>query len=276
MTLLLVAADVVREAFARRVMLALLVAIVGLLLLLTLALDLEVVQGALAAGRLFGQDMQNAIVPVDVAMRGVFEALSLVTFYVGLLFGVVISADIAPKLLAPGRVELLLSLPVRRVELVVGTYLGVALIAALTTGFAVGGVSLVLFLKTGFVTSAPLWGALFAIVGFICVYAAMLLATSLVRSAALAAGTGTALYFAGILTSDRERFFDWFSQGWTRELLGLLVSPLPRLAALADAGGAAATGEGLPGNVVPLVLSALVFAAACVALAAAVISGKDY
>lgn len=277
MTVLLIAADVVREAFARRYMIALFGAIVLFLVGLTFAVDLEVVEGALAAGRLFGANLTDAIVPVDVVMRSVFQVLALFTFYIGLLFGIVASADIAPKMLAPGRVELLLSLPVRRPELVVGTYLGVAVIACVTTAFAVGGVSLVLFWKAELVTFAPAVGALMAIVGFLPLYGAMLLATSLVRSSALAAGAGIFLYLAGLVTSDREQFLGWFRDGLVRDALSVVISPLPRLGALADAGAAAASGDGVHwALLLPVLGGALAFAGASVALACFLVSGKDY
>ncbi len=277
MTVLLIAADVVREAFARRYMIALFGFIVLFLIGLTLAVDLEIVEGALAAGRLFGTNLTNAIVPVDVVLRSIFQVVALFTFYVGLLFGVVASADIAPKMLAPGRVELLLSLPVRRTELVLGTYLGVGVIASLTTAFAVGGVSLVLFYKAELVTSAPALGALMAVAGFLPLYGAMLLATSLVRSSALAAGAGIFLYLAGLVTSDREQFLGFFRDGLARELLGVVIAPLPRLGALADAGAAAASGDGVSWAVLfPVLGGALAFTGATVALACFLVSGKDY
>lgn len=277
MTVLLIATDVVREAFARRYMIALFGAIVLFLVGLTFAVDLEVVEGALAAGRLFGANLTDAIVPVDVVMRSVFQVLALFTFYIGLLFGIVASADIAPKMLAPGRVELLLSLPVRRAELVIGTYVGVAVIACVTTAFAVGGVSLVLFWKAELVTFAPAVGAVMAIVGFLPLYGAMLLATSLVRSSALAAGAGIFLYLAGLVTSDREQFLGWFRDGLVRDALGVVISPLPRLGALADAGAAAASGDGVHwALLLPVLGGALAFAGASVTLACFLVSGKDY
>lgn len=274
---LYVAMDVVREAFARYYMIALFACVLLFLVGLTFALDLEVVEGALAAGRLFGANLTNTIIPIDVAMKTAFEALSGFTFYVGLLFGIVATADIAPKMLAPGRVELLLSLPVRRLELVVGTYLGVAFIATLTTAFAVGGVSLVLFWKAKLLTLAPAVGALMAVLGFLSLYGAMLLATTLVRSSALAAGVGMFLYLAGIVTSDRSAFLAWFKEGLVRDGLGLLVAPLPRLSALADVGAAAASGTPFSfGAQGPVMLGALAFASATVALACFVVSEKDY
>jgi Cu-processing system permease protein len=277
MTVLHIATDVVREAFARRTMLALFIAIGLFLALLTFALNLEVVEGALAAGRLFGQDMNDAIVPVDVALGGLFEIMSSFIFYVGLVFGIVATADIAPKMLAPGRVELLLSLPVRRAELIVGTYLGVVAVALISTAFAIGGTALVLAVKADYVTAAPVWGAAVAVLGFMAIYGVMLAATVFVRSAALSAGCGLGLYIAGLATNNREGFLGWFEEGFVRTLLSILIAPLPRLGELASFGAAGASGKAMEASVVmPVIGGVLIFATGAVVVAIWRVSGKDY
>lgn len=272
-----VAGDVIREAFARKLLLGLFAAITVSLLLLVFALDLEVVEGTLAAGRLFGMDLQNPIVPVDVAMGTIFSFMAAFVFYWGLLFGIVTTSGIAADMLAPGRVELLLSLPIRRVELVVGTYLGVVGIAVLATTYAVGGASLILFVKTGTATSAPFFGALMAVVGFMPIYAIMLAATALVRSTVFAAGSGITLFVVATAVSNREAFLALYEPGFWKELLGVLITPLPKLAVLADIGRRLALDE--PGVIEllgPSLGNVTLFSVALVAAATLVISGKDY
>ncbi|MBN2358958.1 MAG: hypothetical protein JXR83_05860 [Deltaproteobacteria bacterium] len=278
MTLANVALDVMREALARRFILAIFVAIGLGLLTVALALDLEVVQGTLAASRLFGQRLQGtAIIPVDVALRKLFGILVYLFFYNGVVLGVVASSQIAVSLLAPGRVELLLSLPVRRAELVIGTYLGVLLIALLATAAGVGGLSLVLFYKTHVVTAAPLAAAIAGLIGFGAVYSVMLLATALVRSPSLASATGLGVLALGAAASDRATFLSLFDAGWVRRAVEIAVAPLPRFHLLAEAGARAAeAGQGWPGDTLPLLGSTLAFALAGVAAAVFVIGRKDY
>jgi ABC-type transport system involved in multi-copper enzyme maturation permease subunit len=277
MTVWYIAFDIIREAIARKYMLALFICIVGVFGLLTFSLDLEVVDGAIAASRLFGSESSGLNIPVQEAFGPIFAGLVLVVFYFGLLFGIIATADIAPKMLAPGRVEFLLSFPVRRVELVIGTYLGVMLISFLTTTFAIGGVSLILFWKAQFVTAAPAVGAAVAVLGFMSIYAAMLLTATWVRSAALSAGAGMLLYFAGILASYRADFLGWISSPLTRTVLDGVLAPLPKLGSLADIGRAAATGGSMTELGVPVVVGGvLLFAAAAVTAACFVVTGKDY
>jgi Cu-processing system permease protein len=273
-----VARDVLREAFVSRAMLVLFV-IIGLVLLgLALAIDFDVVDGALASFRLFGQASSGGT-PLDVetVLRPIFQLLAGGTFYVGLLFGIIATADIAPRLLQPGRVEFMLSLPIRRVELVVGTYLGVAALCAIGTGVAVGGVSLVLFFKAKMVVAAPLWGALMAVVGFLAVYAVMLPVGALTRSPALSAAAGFFLYIAGLLVSQRLFLLSWTSNKVVRQVLEVLTTPLPNLKALADLGAGVAGGGAIAWEVaLPQVGGVLAFAAFGVFVAAAIVQTRDY
>ena len=109
-----VARDLLREASARRWFLALGLAITGLVVVLGMALRMEVVDGALAATRLFGHVVRHDIRSAEGAMQPVFEALAYVVFYGGLGFGVLACSDFGAELLSPGRIEHLLVLPVRR------------------------------------------------------------------------------------------------------------------------------------------------------------------
>jgi Cu-processing system permease protein len=272
-----IAADVVREAFARKLFLGLFVFITASLLMLVFALDLDVVQGTLAAGRLFGMDLKNPIIPIDVALGKLFMAITLFVFYFGLMFGIIATAGIAPEMLAPGRVELLLSLPIRRGELVVGTYLGVLAITAIATLYAIGGASLILAFKMGTMTSAPAIGAAMAVIGFMPIYALMLFTSTLVRSTTFAAGTGLILYIIGIATSNREAFLGAFRPGLVRDVLGVVIAPIPKLNLLVQIGGDTATGaaERLP-VLLPVFGSIAFFSIALIVAASLVVSSKDY
>ena len=127
---LTVAGDLLREASSRRWFLALGIGITTLLVVLGFALRLEVVDGALAATRLFGKDVgRGDIRSVEVALRYVYRAVAYVLFYGGLAFGIVACSDFGPSLLAPGRIEHLLSLPVRGFELLLSTFLGVLVLS---------------------------------------------------------------------------------------------------------------------------------------------------
>ncbi len=274
-----VALDVLREAAASKY----LIVLFGLILLgiisLALALDLEVVNGAIAAGKLFGGSIvgKGKTVGVEEFLAPFLEVIVYNTFGWGLLFLVVAVADIAPRMLAPGRVELLLALPLRRTELVLGIYLGVILIGALATFTAVGGGALVLFIKAHFFTLAPLIGALTALVGFITLYGVMLAVASVARSAALSAGAAILIGIAGAATSNRASVLGFFRHGASREIASVIMGPLPRLVTLAKAGGAAAVHHPVNwGETSAVIGGCAAFGLFFVVVACIVVSMKDY
>jgi len=230
-----VAADLLREAAARKWFLGLGIAITALLMGLVGGLRLDVVDGALAATRLFGNVLQSSVRPADVALRPVFIAASYTISYGGIAFGLLACSDFAPALLSPGRIEHLLSLPVRRWELLAGTFLGVMTLGLIGSLYGAGGLLLILGAKTGVWTWHPLLAAALAVAGFGTVYSGMLLSAVLVRSSALSAACGALLLFAGvvaghrlaILASMREGLGYWAFAAWT--------TLMPALSALADA-----------------------------------------
>ncbi len=277
MTSLAVALDLLREAAARRWFLALGLALTGLLLLLLTSLRLEVVDGALAATRLFGQPLSHDVRPADVALRPVFLVASQVVFWGGLGFGVLACADFGPALLSPGRIEHLLSLPVRRWELLGGTFLGVVALALAGALYASSGLVLVLGAKTGVWTGWPVVSAVLAAIAFASVYAGMLAVTIWVRSAALSAAAGAGLVVLGVLATHRTALLDLMGRGPGRALFAAVTAVVPPLGKLADAAGAlASSGPLAPGGLVRLLAGTLAFAGALLAVAAWRFERRDF
>ena len=238
-----VAADLLREARSRKWFLAVGGAITLLLVVLGLSLRLDVVDGALAATRFFGKDLGSAIGGVDVIFRALYRAVAYTIFYGGSVFGILACADFAPSLLSPGRIEHLLSLPVRRWELLLGTFLGVFAIAVLGALYGASGLVVLLGVKSGFWSFRPLWAALLAGAGFATVYAAMLTSALFVRSAALSAAVGGILFGLGVVASYRAHLTRMFEPGLGRTAFRAVTAVLPRIATLADAAAQiAATG----------------------------------
>ena len=273
-----VSVDVLREAIASKYLIVLFGLIFCGLAGLAFSLDLEVVNGAIAAGKLFGGTFTGkAGMGAGEFLGPVLSGLSYAVFYGGLLFLIVAVADIAPKMLAPGRVELLLALPLRRTELVIGIYLGVVMIASLASILAIGGASIVLFVKVEIFTPAPLMGALCAMVGFCTVYGVMLAVAAVARSAALSAGAALLIYIAGAATSDRALVLSLIRNGFTREVLAVVMGPLPRMATLAEVGADVALKKTVDWSVaLPVIGGCTAFGLFFVVVACIVVNVKDY
>jgi Cu-processing system permease protein len=274
---LAVAADLLREARARRWVLALFGLVTALLVLVALGMRMEVVDGALAAWRFLGDAVRSDIQAADVALRPLFAGVAHAVYWGGLVFGVLACADYAPALLAPGRIEHLLSLPVRRAELVLGTFLGVLALALAGALYAGGGLVLVVWAKTGVLGWAPVLAAGLSAAAFGAIYAVMVLAAIVVRSAALSAAAGGAALLAGVIASHRHTLAPLLDEGAARGAFLALTSPLPRLVPIAEAAAEVAAGRALPlAGLAGLLGGAAAFAAGALALGIALLDRRDF
>jgi ABC-type transport system involved in multi-copper enzyme maturation permease subunit len=273
----LIAADLLREAAARKWFLGLGLAISALLLSLLGGLRMDVVDGALAATRLFGTVLPGPVVAADVALRPLFTATSYAISYGGIAFGLLACSDFAPALLSPGRIEHLLSLPVRRWELLAGTFLGVVGLGALGALYGAGGLLLVLGAKTGVWTWHPVFAAALAVVGFATVYAGMLLSAVLIRSTAVSAACGALLLLSGVLAGYRLPILAAMGAGPGRWLFAAWSSLMPPLSTLANAAADIAAARPLHlGRLGGVVAGCGLFAAGVLALAAWRFEKKDF
>jgi ABC-type transport system involved in multi-copper enzyme maturation permease subunit len=272
-----VAADLLREAVARKWFLGLGVAVTLLLLGLVGGLRLEVVDGALAATRLFGSSLFTSIQPVEVALRPVFIAATYLISYGGVAFGLLACADFAPALLSPGRIEHLLSLPVRRWELLLGTFLGVCVLGLIGAVYGAGGLLLILGVKTGVWTWQPLLAALMAGVGFGTVYTGMLVSAVLVRSAAVSAAVGALLLVSGILAGNRRAVLAAMGEGPGRWAFAAWSRVMPPLSTLADTAADVAAGQPVPlARVGSVLAGCALFSAGALALAVWRFEKRDF
>jgi ABC-type transport system involved in multi-copper enzyme maturation permease subunit len=272
-----IAGYVLREAASRKFILAFLVGITLVLVVLSLSLKLEVLDGALAATRLFGKELETSIRSVDVALRPLFQACSYVVFYGGILFGIVACSDFAPSLLSPGRIEHLLALPLQRWHILAGTFLGVMTLALCGALYGSVGLLVIFGVKTGFWTAGPLIAALLAVGSFAAVYAVMLTTATLVRSAALCAAAGFLIFVGGVIAGYRSSIARVFEEGLSRTAFQAVTAVLPRLSALANASAELAASQPLEvKSLEALVAGVVVFGLGVLAVGLWRFEGKDY
>ncbi len=277
MKVLIVAGELLREAASRKWFIALGLAVTAVLALLAATLRLDIVDGALAAARLFGADLSSDIVAVDVAFRPVLKATALVIFYGGVLFGIVSCADFGPALFSPGRVEHMLAQPVRRWQLLLGTYLGVCGIACALALYGAGGVAVLVGFKTGFWSLSIVAAGLLAALAFVVLYAVMLTVAVFVPSSALCATAGMVAFAAGVLASFPRGVAEAVAPGIVRTALRVILAPLPRVSQLAElAGEVAQASSPDPAAALRLVGGAIVFALAVLALGASYLERRDF
>lgn len=276
MNIVAIGLDVLREARHRRWVIALGAAITLILLALGLTLQLDVVDGALASTRLFGRVVGTGSTSADIVLRSIFQATTYLIFYGGLLFGIVACSDFAPSLLSPGRIEPLLALPVRRWELLAGTFAGVLSLSVAGALYGAGGLTLVLGFKTGAWSLRPIAASLLASVAFAAVYGTMLVTSLFVRSAAISAVVGGLFLILGIVAGHRTAIATAFRQGLGRSAFLGLTSLLPRISTLADASANFASSAADQTPFWPLLAGFLFFVAGVLAIGAWRFEQRDF
>jgi ABC-type transport system involved in multi-copper enzyme maturation permease subunit len=193
-----------RELWAKKIVLGLFVISSLVLLVVTFALNLDVVEGSLEGIRLFGQQAQPDGAPSDqgpqMSLTRVVVAVESVVagaaYWIGILLALFASSSLFADLQAPGRVELLLSKPVSRVQVAVGHVAGVWAAIAVLTVYLMGGTWLIMSLKSGvwnprFLLSIGIVVGMFAVM-----YAAVMLMGVWTQSTALALIVAYGLIFA--------------------------------------------------------------------------------
>ncbi len=266
------------DAASRRWLLALFAGVSLLLVGLGFSLELEVVDGALAATKLFGDVVSSGVLQAaDVALRPLVKGVSYVVFYGWLLFGIFVTADFGPSLLQPGRIEHLLSLPVRRAELLLGTYLGVLGIASAFAFYATGGVVLILYVKAGLFLPRLVAASGLAVVVFMAIYSAMLCAALFVRSAALSALVGAGLFILGLIAGERSHLLPMFSAGFSRSAFDLIIRFFPPISRFGDLGADYAVASGIDAPYLAVhLLGVLLFAVASLGIGLVRFEGRDF
>lgn len=272
-----VAFDLLLEASRRKWFLGLFGSITLVLVTLGFSLQLEVVDGAIAGSKLFGAVFSDSIVSVQRVMGALFTAISYVSFYGGALFLALACSDFAPELLAPGRIEHLLSLPVARWQLLFGTYLGVVTLALLGTLYGAGGLTVLLGVKTGVWNPQLLVGSGVGWIGFCSLYAAMLTTNFFVRSAALSGALGVVTLILGVFASFRESIAVAMNEGIGRTLFSWSMLPFPRLGTLATVSAQLAASETVDLNMLGRLLAGcVIFSVALLSVAAWRFERKDF
>lgn len=140
MSTLALIADTFREALARKIFWAFFFASTAILLFFMFIMHVDVVNGMVASMTIFKPArMDRSVSAVDV-VRTAQSGLSGFLYTIGMGLAIFASAGLISAVFEPGRVELLLSKPVRRWQILMGRYAGNLLIVGinlfyLTTGF---------------------------------------------------------------------------------------------------------------------------------------------
>src|SRR5216683_3209269 len=142
--------EVFREAAARWTLLAYFALSTLFILIFAAAVNLDVVNGALAGAKLFGQsvDMGGRSIDIDRLVLGFESGFSGFLYIVGTFLAIFATAHLVPRLQEKGTIDLYLSRPVGRVPLLLSRYAGGLMLAAANVFYLLGAMWLIVIWKT--------------------------------------------------------------------------------------------------------------------------------
>jgi ABC-2 type transport system permease protein len=139
--------EVFREAAARWTLVAYFTLSSIFIFIFAAAVNLDVVNGALAGVRLFGKSVEMGL-SLDELVLGFESGFSAFLYVVGTFLALFATAHLVPRLQEKGTIDLYLSRPVGRVPLLLSRYAGGLLLAAANLVYLIGSMWLIIVWKT--------------------------------------------------------------------------------------------------------------------------------
>jgi ABC-2 type transport system permease protein len=275
--------DVFREAAARWTLVAYFVLSSLFILIFALAVNLDIVNGALAGAKLFGQSVQLGpqTVDLDRLVIGFESGFSAFLYVVGTFLAVFATAHLVPRLQEKGTIDLYLSRPVGRANLLASRYIAGLLLAASNIVYLIGSIWAIVAWKT------RVFHPRFFLAGLVILFAISVLLAFSFCIGVVTSSTGVsimatyALFFFSAIFMGHEKIEAAMAHDWQAAIVRGLYWILPKTAelgrtAIALVGGTAVhhtVGGTL--SLAPFTTTAA-FGVACFAAAAWLFQRKDF
>ncbi len=275
--------EVFREAAARWTLIAYFTLSSLFILIFAAAVNLDIVDGALAGVKLFGQsvDVGGNPVEIDKIVLGFESGFSGFLYLVGTFLALFATAHLVPRLQEKGTIDLYLSRPIGRVKLLLSRYAGGLLLAAANLAYLIGTMWLIIVWKTHVLHPR------FLLAGAVILFAIAVLMAFAFLVGVVTSSTGVSLmgtyaifFFAAILVA-HDKFSAAVSTETAARVIDGLYWILPKTAELGQATVALVAGAEAPGrladiNHLAVFGSTALFGVAALSLASWLFSRKDF
>ncbi len=222
--------DTFRESLSRKIFWGFLGCSTVLILLFLLVLNIDLVEGGVAAIAVFGMEVnQGRTVPVEELVGVVLGAVAVFLFTAGLFLAIFAAAGLIPTVFEPGRIELLLSKPVSRPTLLLGKFLGTLAVIGVNLFYLVLGVWVILGSKTEIWKAEFLLAAALAMFAFAVLLPVIVFVAVVSDSAVLATMVTYFVALMSLIFSQHERIAPYFDSQWPRDLVKGLDYVFPKL-----------------------------------------------
>jgi ABC-type transport system involved in multi-copper enzyme maturation permease subunit len=275
--------EVFREAAARWTLIAYFALSSLFILIFALAVNLDIVDGALAGARLFGQSVEigEKSVGIDEVVLGFEFGFSGVLYVLGTFLALFATAHLVPRLQEKGTIDLYLSRPVGRVPLLLSRYIGGLLLAATNLVYLIGSMWAIVVWKTHVLHPRFLLAGVVILFTIATLLAFAFLVGVVTSSTGVSLMATYAVFFFAALLSTHNRLAAMVSTELAARIVNGLYWVLPKTFELGQATVAMVGGQEAPArladiNYLAIYGSTAVFAVASLALASWLFSRKDF
>lgn len=274
--------DVMREAAARWTLIAYFLLSTIFLIIFASAINLDIVDGALAGAKLFGKDVQvRDEISIEKLVLGFESGFSAILYFLCTFMAIFATAHLVPRMQEKGTIDLYLARPVSRTTLLLTRYLAGLLLAATNIVYLMGSIWLIVMWKTGVVH--PRFFLAGAIILFVIatLLAFAFLVGVITSSTAVSIMTTYGLFFFALMLVAHDRIAAAVSKEWQAWVINTLYWVIPKTAELGQAVVAFVAADKAPERLSRVLtlspfLTTAAFAVGCLILASWVFNRKEF
>jgi ABC-2 type transport system permease protein len=275
--------DVMREAAARWTLIAYFFLSTIFIIIFASAINLDIVDGALAGAKLFGKnvEMHEQQISIEKLVLGFETGFSVFLYFLCTFLAIFATAHLVPRMQEKGTIDLYLSRPISRVGLLMSRYIAGLILAGSNVVYLIGSIWLIVVWKTHVANPR------FLIAGVIIFFViAVLLAFAFLigvftSSTAVSIMTTYGIFFFGLMLAAHDRIAAAMSKEWQAWLIDSLYWIFPKTAEMGQAVVAYVGGEALPEQVLSVLtpapfLTTAAFGIGCLMLASWLFTRKEF
>ncbi len=239
-----------------------------------LALNMDIVTGAITGVTFFGEELEIPRMTVQQFINAVQAGLATLIATIGLFLALMATATLFPLMLQKGSIELILCRPAPRWRLMLARFVGGTAIMALNAAYLMVGVWLVLGYKSGIWNTGFPKSTIFIVLAFVFLYSAVMAFSVMTENGSVGLLAGYAILMFSPILAAHERITPVFSKELYRDMFRSLYWVLPKVAELI--GAVRGVIAGTPLEIEMVLATSALFAAGCFSITMIYFTRRDY
>ena len=276
--------DVMREAAARWTLVAYFFLSTLFILIFASAVNLDIVDGALAGAQLFGKNIEMGNgegISIEKLVLGFESGFSVFLYFICTFLAIFATAHLVPRMQEKGTIDLYLSRPVSRVRLLLSRYIAGLILAGTNVVYLMGSIWAIVAWKTHVMNPRFLFAGsiIFLIIAVLLAFAFLIgVVTS---STAVSIMTSYGVFFFGLMLAAHEQIAAAVSKQWQAWTIETLYWVFPKSAELGQAVIALVGGQEMPERILRSLspapfITTIAFGVGCLILASWLFTKKEF